>query len=355
MKGNKSDKIDFIIPWVDGSDPKWIEDYNKHVSKDKTIDVRNFRFRDWDNLQYWFRGIEKFTPWVNKIHFITWGHIPKWLNINHPKLNIVKHEDYIPDEYLPTFSSHPIELNMHRIEGLVDKFVYFNDDTYIIKPTNSDRFFINELPRNLASEIIFGTAGISHIRLNVMHAINKHFDKRKQFKKNIRKWFNLEYKFDAMFKTALLLPFKKYSAFQNKHKPNSFLKKTFLEVWQKNETVLKETSANKFRSLTDVNQYLFEYWQLVKGDFEPISMDDVTSIELADTDFINIEKNDDNTDNSVIFRNNIKKVADLIRKQKYRMICINDGDIDYSEFEIAKKEIIIAFNEILPEKSSFEI
>ena len=26
-----------------------------------------------------------------------------------------KHEDYIPKQYLPTFSSHPIELNMHRI------------------------------------------------------------------------------------------------------------------------------------------------------------------------------------------------------------------------------------------------
>ena len=30
-----------------------------------------------DNLKYWFRGVEKFAPWVNKIYFITYGHAAK--------------------------------------------------------------------------------------------------------------------------------------------------------------------------------------------------------------------------------------------------------------------------------------
>ena len=60
----------------------------------KNADNRNVRFRDWDNMQYWFRAVEKFAPWVNKIHFVTYGHLPKWLNINNPKLNIAKHSDF---------------------------------------------------------------------------------------------------------------------------------------------------------------------------------------------------------------------------------------------------------------------
>ena len=34
-------------------------------------------------------------------------------------------EDFIPEEYLPTFSSHVIEWNLHRIPDLFDNFVYF--------------------------------------------------------------------------------------------------------------------------------------------------------------------------------------------------------------------------------------
>ena len=45
------------------------------------------RYRDWNNLRYWFRGVEKFAPWVRKIHFVTWGHIPDWLDTTNPKIN----------------------------------------------------------------------------------------------------------------------------------------------------------------------------------------------------------------------------------------------------------------------------
>lgn len=67
-------------------------------------------------LKYWFRGVEKYAPWVHKIYFVTCGQKPDWLNENHDKLVLVNHEDYIPHEYLPTFSSHTIELNFHRIK-----------------------------------------------------------------------------------------------------------------------------------------------------------------------------------------------------------------------------------------------
>ena len=81
------DKIDFVLPWVDGSDSAWIKQRNEYlgIKNDQTQDSR---FRDWENLQYWFRGVEKFAPWVNHIYFVTWGHIPSWLNTDHPKLTV---------------------------------------------------------------------------------------------------------------------------------------------------------------------------------------------------------------------------------------------------------------------------
>ena len=90
-----TNKIDFVITWVDGNDPEWQKERNKYLS-DK-IDLNSnqnadCRYRDIGTLRYWFRAVEKYAPWVNKIHFITWGHLPKWLNTEHEKLNIVKQE-----------------------------------------------------------------------------------------------------------------------------------------------------------------------------------------------------------------------------------------------------------------------
>ena len=106
-------KIDFVITWVDGNDVSWQKEKEKY-----SLTKEDVRFRDWDTLRYLFRGIEKFTPWVHKVYFVTWGHIPKWLNTTNPKLVIVNHQEFIPKKYLPTFNSHAIELNLHRWKQL---------------------------------------------------------------------------------------------------------------------------------------------------------------------------------------------------------------------------------------------
>ena len=141
-KQEEKSEIDFVITWVDGNDPAWKRQRNLAAQASEQIqktDNRKERYRDWDNLQYWFRGVEQFAPWVRKVHFVTWGHIPDWLNIAHPKLNIVRHDEFIPKDFLPTFNSHTIEWNFHRIQGLSDNFVYFNDDMLLlntVKPTD---------------------------------------------------------------------------------------------------------------------------------------------------------------------------------------------------------------------------
>ena len=68
--------------------------------------------------------MEQYAPWVNKVYLVTNGTFPEWVNAECPKLVLVRHEDYIPEKFLPTFSSHTIELNMDKIPGLSEHFVY---------------------------------------------------------------------------------------------------------------------------------------------------------------------------------------------------------------------------------------
>ena len=103
-----AEKIDFIVLWVDGADPEWQKERAAFCpdAVNNGSDVN--RFRDWDLMRYWFRGVEHFAPWVNRVFFVTNGQVPQWLNTAHPKLRLVKHEDYIPSQFLPTFNSNVI-------------------------------------------------------------------------------------------------------------------------------------------------------------------------------------------------------------------------------------------------------
>lgn len=142
---NNSCEIDFVITWVDGADPAWRKEKAGYAPSAQNDD-REERYRDWDLLRYWFRGVEAFAPWARKIHFITWGHLPPWLNTEHPKLHVVRHEDYIPKKFLPVFNSNVLEIYMHKIEGLSEHFVYFNDDMFLIRNVKKELFFHNGKP-----------------------------------------------------------------------------------------------------------------------------------------------------------------------------------------------------------------
>ena len=122
-----SDKIDFVITWVNGNDPQWQKERDAYAANEHIeYYENNARFRDWDTLKYWFRGVEKYAPWANKIFFVTWGHLPDWLDINHPKLQIINHSAFIPAEYLPTFNSNVIEYFFHKINGILLRFLFFS-------------------------------------------------------------------------------------------------------------------------------------------------------------------------------------------------------------------------------------
>jgi len=326
-----------VVAWVDGNDTEWMRQF-RLWSKETYGDKRNLRYRDWGTLCFLFRAFEKYAAWVNKIHFVTWGHLPRWLNACHPKLHIVNHRDFLRPEHLPVFNSHAIEVNFHRIAGLSEKFVYFNDDTFILKNVCPERFFREGLPRDIfALNAISPSHPIAHININNVRVINRHFTKRIVMSKYLRKWLFPQSGME-LIKTLLLLLWPQFTGFYDPHQPQPFLKSVFEEVSAKEKEVLDRTSCSKFRNNNDVSQYLFRYWQLVKGKFIPVSFSDSFSTSIRSTKSAYL-------------------IADIIRKKRYRLFCINDAfELDNEgEFQNAKEIINKAFEEILPEKSKFEL
>lgn len=328
-------KIDFVLTWVDGADREWQEERRKY-NPAKGADDSAARYRDWDNLQYWFRGVEKFAPWVNRIYFVTCGHVPSWLNAAHPKLKLIRHSDYMDPEYLPTFNINSIELNFHRIPELSDQFVYFNDDMFLLNAVAEEDFFKNGLPRDCCIETALVQDDIRNpfaaMLMNDAALVNMHYSKSQVIKKQWKKWFSPAYGKMAL-RNLLMLPYRDFSSFKYTHLPSAFLKSTYEQLWKEEREVLDEVCRNRFRTSFDVNQYVMKYWQYMEGKFVPQSpgIGRFYTIGLHD-----------------------EQIHSTIRGQQCKMICINDT-ADVGDFEEQKRRIIESFESILPEKSSFEL
>lgn len=332
-------KIDFVIMWVDGNDPKWQQEKMKY-SIDNNADGSIYRYRDFGLLKYWFRGVEKFAPWVNNVYFITWGHVPEWLNTCNPKIKIVKHSDYIPTEYLPTFSANTIENNLHRIEGLSENFVLLNDDFYLINHTTEQDFFKDGKPMDtVALNVQCPQKSLisRYFGINDTAIVNEYFDFRLSLKDNFWKWFSLK-NGKPMLRTIILKSCPRFPGFWQHHLASSFCKATFKEVWDREYEVLHQTSLHKFRESTDVNQWLFKDWQIAAGNFN------VRSIKFGESFFI---------DRDGISSIKLKMLS-YIRNQKGKMIAINDGEMSNVEFDNLVQDLTESFQHILPNKSSFE-
>ena len=333
--------IDCVILWVDGSDPEWIKQRNKFSGKidGKSEDGKIERYRDWGILKYLFRGIENFMPWIRNVYFVTCNQKPDWLNENNPKLKLINHADFMPAKYLPTFSSHPIEMNLHRIEGLSEQFVYFNDDMFVLRKTQEMDFFKNGLPCDSAVlNAIAMKKNNDEFRflmpINDIEIINKYFDKTECIKKNWRKFYSIKYGMDVL-RTICLRPWIHFTGFVNYHLPYSIKKSVLKEIWEKEPNILDETCLHRFRNSNDVNIWLVLYWQYASGQFYPRNpkIGHLACVSDGDSN---------------------KKVYEHIRKQKSKLLVINDV-VKNADVDAVKASLIKAFEAILPNKSSFEM
>lgn len=332
-------KIDFVISWVDGNDPAWQESKNRCLKEylGREVDASSVRYRDWEFLRYWFRAVEKYAPWVNRVFFVTCGHTPDWLNPDAPKLRHVVHSDYIPEEYLPTFSSHPIELNLHRILGLSEQFVYFNDDFFLTAPTTPEDFFVGGLPCDCIEErpIEFCERNLyNHILVNDIIFANRHFSRLENRREHAALWYSARTPHISA-RNLLLGAFRcrHFFGLHTHHLPQAYLKRTLSEVWEVEPEWLAETCRHRFRSQEDVSQCVFKFWQLLNGTFVPYDKRRYGKVYQIGSELNEIDR--------------------ALTGQRYKFLCLND-DTTVEDFEQTKAKLLGLFDSVLPEKSSFE-
>ena len=331
-----SEKIDFVVLWVDGSDPQWLRERQRYDTSAPDNGNTINRYRDWDLMRYWFRAVEQNAPWVNRVWFVPNGQVPAWLNREHPKLKLISHRDYIPEEFLPTFNSNVIELWLHKIPGLAEQFVLFNDDMFLTAPVTPEDFFRDGLPRDSALLDMVTAPNpedcLPHMLINNFSVINKHFSKKDVLKRNFRKFYTLQYGKDLL-RNVLLVPFQNFSAFRDLHLPSSHLKSTFREVWAAEPELLSQCSANRFRSKTDLTHWLMKCWRICQGRFAVRSTAWGRHFEL--------------------WKDDIDAICADLTRQKYRAVCINDSRTDI-DFDTLKAKLTAAFDTLFPEPSAFE-
>ena len=291
--------MDIVITYVDGNDPVWKEDYEKTTH----IPIMEKRFRDWGTLKYLLRGIEVNMPFVRNVYLVVShpSQVPQW--VDQTQLKIVLHSDIIPEKYLPTFNCNPIEMHLHRIEGLDEEYLYFNDDLYPLAPCRPEDFFRDGK----------GVLGFS-----------RHFLASGMYKKICRNS-------DTHAKKALGLK-PSFCFVRPQHTCTPMFKSECEQLY----SILEQdilASLTRVRTSGNLNQYLFLDYQLYKGRMinEKISNKHY-SVAVASPE----------------------KLKSFILSPTRNLMCVNDVRLSEERYLKLRSAMIEAFELKFPQKSRFE-
>lgn len=232
------DPVDAVFTWVDGEDKIWRKKYSS--AKDTLGDCYSFfstdeaRFSNHGELYFSVHAVKKLIPWINKIYIVTDGQKPQWF-IDDEQVVIIDHSEIIDSVYLPTFNSHVIEANLHKIKGLSEQFIYFNDDVFVARPLRKSHFFTFN--------------GLSSLFVS---------DKPLKPKNQELKRFHTP-TLDASNNSARLLERNHNYKVRNKlvHTYYPLTKKMFAIAWSQYEFEINSFLPNKFRGDNDLNLATF--------------------------------------------------------------------------------------------------
>lgn len=329
--------IDFVVTWVDGNDPAWQKERAEYFGEAELKISGNgvCRYRDWASFRYWFRAVAEFAPWVRYVHLVTWGHVPAWLNRECPRLKIVNHRDFMPEEFLPTYNCNSLELNLFRIPGLSEHFVYFNDDMLLARPVSPGDFFENGMPKHtgiaipwvnrdneIPYHLFFNGFGLANKKNNVTDCIRRHPEK---FFSHVY-GSSIRYNIDAyrsggipgMYFTHMAVPFRRSS---------------MQRTWEKYEKECVETSRYRIRDIHQITHQIYSIEAILSGQFVP-------------------EKNDWG---SIVLIENTGAIRWAYESRAYKMICLADrDDMTPEEVDTVNRSLTELYEQIFPNASAFE-
>ena len=246
---------------------------------------------------------------------------------------------------MPTFNSCTIELNLGKIEGLSECFVYFNDDCYLNQPVKPTYYFRNGLPCDNTEETFLTAAIYSPERSfdNYLHRacdvglINCHFNRREVVSQAMFKWMNPYLSLKGLMVSIFLTLLKRnmFEGFRGCHVEQPMMKSTFTEIWNKYESLM-DISCSRFREDFSLNPYIIRYWQLAKDEFYPKKFE-------AKKINISIE--------------NLSIIKKSLNSRKIKSLCLNDDVVGLSADDILflKNEVLDLMQKKFPLKSKFEL
>lgn len=298
--------IDIVYLWVDGSDTQWqdIKNYYHALLYGRipaaADEFSENRFADHEELRYSLRSIIKFAPFVNHIYIVTMNQKPYWLK-PHPQISIIDHtEIFTNQDDLPTFNSHALESNLHRIPHLSEFYIYFNDDVFLGAPVTPYDFFTVDGKVNVLFERSLSPSG---------PPIPDETAYR-------RAWRNTNAYLDAHF-TVEPRHRLSHSAFA--------VRKSFVEATETAcSAIFTTNSSHKFRCNQDYNmvngflQYYWSYYDLIRtGSISNmmVSLRDDTQFEKTKKNIARLKKNKPHTFClQDVMGNNSSKTQQLLQK-----------------------------------------
>lgn len=282
-----SKPIDIVYTWVNSADPDWQQAF-LNASRDAASDdaFSESRFFSNDELRYSLRSVYANLPWANTIHIVSNCKPPAWLDLSHPQLRWVTHEAILPADCLPTFNSHAIETSLHRIPGLAENFLYFNDD-FLAFDAFDPSDFVNENGTLIAN-------------LEPQGVVNAAVDpEAPDYLNAARNSARLLYERFGYYPTKL-----------HKHTPYS-LSRTLLEALEAEfGDALERTRRARFRSIGDVNvaSFLAHHYGFVKRE---VVYEAYSSCMIMSSDPFSIVEMD--------------RLADSEMRPK--IVCVNEGGV----------------------------
>lgn len=303
-----NEPIDIIVPYVNCWDPNWLDLATKNI---ETIIYNSYR--DLGTIKYFFRGVEYNIPWINRVYFVVQSksQIPTWLNINHPKLKIVYHSDYIPEKYLPTYNSNVIELFYNKIKGLSNQFIVANDDMVAIRPLTKDNFFNN-------GKIVYTTKKHENFTLN---------DCKNLFEITI---------YNTVKSVGEITAKNNHTLYKHYHLFTPHLKSLYDLGWKKyKHNLIESFNHSKVRTNKNITHYLFLFLAEELKLVENYENYKEGYIELFDS-------------------SKYEDVISFLNNNNSKMCCLNDNFKLTNDNE-ARKMINLILDTYLPNKSLFEL
>jgi len=247
----KDHPVDVVIAWVDGNDPVLAEKRNRYIREGESSSLssgaHSTRFASINEIRYCVLSILKFAPFIRNIFIITDGQDPDlWDDIKkyHPdrldSFRIVDHKEIFEgfEDYLPTFNSISIGNMIWRIKGLSDNFVYFNDDTFLIRKIEPEDWFSGNRPvmRGRWVPAPFPRILWYTIRIGIKKHLLGNTDYQPRASFHMGQW-----------NSARLAGYR-IRYFTNSHTPHSVERKRMQEYFSKNASVLEKNIKHRFRN-----------------------------------------------------------------------------------------------------------